>query len=76
MTAPQTSDTDKPHRGRRLTWEEFRRLTGREPPKAANDNDKNEGSIRECNGGLTSPTRPGTVHTGSYKMAATLIKPA
>lgn len=42
MTAHQTSDTDKPNRGRRLTWEEFTRLTGREPPKAANDNDKEE----------------------------------
>lgn len=39
MTAPQTSDTDKPYRGRRLTWEEFRRLTGRELPKAVNDNE-------------------------------------
>lgn len=38
MTAPQTSDTDKPLRGRRLSWAEFHRLTGREPPKAANDN--------------------------------------
>lgn len=38
MTAHQTADVDKPHRGRRLTWEEFRRLTGREPPKAVNDN--------------------------------------
>lgn len=43
MTAPQLSDTDKPMRGRRLTWAEFQRLTGREPPKAANDND-NKGS--------------------------------
>jgi hypothetical protein len=38
MTAPQTSDVDKPYRGRRLTWAEFHGLTGREPPKAANDN--------------------------------------
>lgn len=38
MTAPQTTDADKPHRGRRLSWAEFTKLTGREPPKAANDN--------------------------------------
>ncbi len=38
MTAPQLADGDRPHRGRRLTWEEFTKLTGREPPKAANEN--------------------------------------
>lgn len=38
MTAPTTAEADKPLRGRRLTWAEFQRLTGREPPKAANDN--------------------------------------
>lgn len=40
MTAPTTADSDRPHRGRRISWEEFRRLTGLEPPKAANDNGK------------------------------------
>lgn len=30
-------DADRPYRGRRLTWAEFRQLTGREP---ANDNHK------------------------------------
>jgi hypothetical protein len=31
-------DADRPFRGRRLSWEEFARLTGREPPAADNDN--------------------------------------
>jgi hypothetical protein len=30
-------ESDKPHRGRRLSWAEFAQLTGREP-QAANDN--------------------------------------
>lgn len=38
MTAITAADSDKPLRGRRLTWAEFQRLTGREPPKAVNDN--------------------------------------
>lgn len=31
-------DTDRPYRGRRLTWREFEQLTGRKRPEAANDN--------------------------------------
>ncbi|MFS8051547.1 hypothetical protein QD357_01840 [Rhizobium sp. BR 317] len=31
---------DRPLRGRRLSWEEFTRLTGRPRPEAANDNEK------------------------------------
>ena len=35
MTQP--SDSDKPHRGRRISWEEFEKLTGRKR-QAANGN--------------------------------------
>ncbi len=35
MTKP---DTDRPYRGRRLSWTEFYQLTGRKQPEAANDN--------------------------------------
>lgn len=36
--------TDRPLRGRRLTWEEFTKLTGKPKPSyaAANDNEKQE----------------------------------
>lgn len=36
----QLSENDRPHRGRRITWEEFTELTGRERPvyTAANEN--------------------------------------
>lgn len=36
------NESDKPHRGRRLTWEEFAQLTGRQPPAADNDNAADE----------------------------------
>lgn len=32
------ADSDKPYRGRRLSWTEFETLTGRLRPAAANDN--------------------------------------
>ena len=47
MTAPTTADSDRPHRGRRLSWEEFTKLTGREPPKAANDNEDDLSKLRQ-----------------------------
>lgn len=49
MTAQTTADADKPLRGRRLTWAEFQRLTGRELPKAANDNDSEPMAILKPN---------------------------
>lgn len=39
MATRTTADSDKPLRGRRLSWKEFTALTGREPPKAVNDNE-------------------------------------
>lgn len=33
----QPSENDKPNRGRRISWEEFEKLTGRKR-QAANDN--------------------------------------
>ncbi|MFN7089491.1 MAG: hypothetical protein ACK4P4_02935 [Allorhizobium sp.] len=35
-------DTDRPLRGRRLSWAEYEALTGRKKPEAANDNDEKE----------------------------------
>lgn len=32
------SDTTKPYRGRRISWEQFYTFTGRKPPVADNDN--------------------------------------
>ena len=49
MTAPQLEDCSKPYRGRRLSWEEFTKLTGRPVPKAANECD----SIAGANAGNT-----------------------
>ncbi|BBD37541.1 hypothetical protein Amn_24210 [Aminobacter sp. Y103A] len=43
MTTTAPSDTNRPHRGRRMSWEEFYRLTDRKPPKAGNDNEKVDG---------------------------------
>lgn len=37
MTATKP-DTDRPLRGRRLSWAEFYQLTGRKKPEASNDN--------------------------------------
>jgi hypothetical protein len=36
------SQSARPFRGRRLSWKEFEALTGRKPPAAANDNEKQE----------------------------------
>lgn len=49
MTTTAPSDTNRAHRGRRITWEEFYRLTDRKPPTAGNDNQKTEdrGEARE-----------------------------
>lgn len=58
MTTTAPSDTNRPHRGRRITWQEFFRLTGREPPMAENDN-------RE--GGGASHSGTPEAHTGGAR---------
>lgn len=34
------TENDRPYRGRRLSWAEFYKLTGRKTPVAGNDNTK------------------------------------
>lgn len=41
-------ESDRPFRGRRLSWAEFARLTGREPPKPDNDNDAAEAALESA----------------------------